>query len=99
MEYANFGFSSIDGERTWQADRRPGQSIPVAEWRQEDPGITPVGDVWGGSRLPVPFAAPGDRLHNAFTNEELTVEDADGGPSLPLERVLGAFPLALLHTV
>ena len=61
--------------------------------------LTPVGDVWGGSRLPVPFAAPGDRLHNAFTNEELTVEDADGGPSLPLERVLGAFPLALLHTV
>jgi putative heme-binding domain-containing protein len=48
MEYANFGFSSIDGQRTWQADRRPGQSIPVAEWRQEDPGITPVGDVYGG---------------------------------------------------
>ena len=25
MEYANFGFSSNDGQRTWQADRRPGQ--------------------------------------------------------------------------
>jgi putative membrane-bound dehydrogenase-like protein len=48
MEYANFGFSSNDGQRTWQADRRPGQSIPVAEWRQEDPGMTPVGDVYGG---------------------------------------------------
>ncbi|HXW05659.1 MAG TPA: PVC-type heme-binding CxxCH protein [Vicinamibacterales bacterium] len=48
MEYANFGFSSNDGQRTWQADRRPGQSIPVAEWRQEDPGITPAGDVYGG---------------------------------------------------
>jgi putative heme-binding domain-containing protein len=48
MEYANFGFSSIDGERTWQADRRLGQPIPVAEWRQEDPGITPAGDVYGG---------------------------------------------------
>jgi putative membrane-bound dehydrogenase-like protein len=48
MEYANFGFSSNDGERTWQADRRPGQSIPVAEWRQEDPGMTPPGDVYGG---------------------------------------------------
>ena len=35
MEYANFGFSSNDGQRTWQADRRPGQTIPVAEWRQE----------------------------------------------------------------
>ena len=48
MEYANFGFSSNDGQRTWTADRRPGQSIPVAEWRQEDPGMTPVGDVYGG---------------------------------------------------
>jgi putative membrane-bound dehydrogenase-like protein len=48
MEYANFGFSSNDGQRTWQADRRPGQSIPVSEWRQEDPGMTPAGDVYGG---------------------------------------------------
>ena len=48
MEYANFGFSSNDGQRSWQADRRPGQSVPVAEWRQEDPGIAPVGDVYGG---------------------------------------------------
>ncbi len=48
MEYANFGFSSNDGQRTWQADRRPGQSVPVAEWRQDDPGIAPAGDVYGG---------------------------------------------------
>ena len=48
MEYANFGFSSNDGRRTWQADRRPGQSVPVAEWRQDDPGISPAGDVYGG---------------------------------------------------
>ena len=48
MEYANFGFSSNDGQRTWQADRRVGQSVPVAEWRQEDPGIMPAGDVYGG---------------------------------------------------
>ena len=48
MEYANFGFSSMDGQRTWQADRRPGQSIPVAEWRQDDPGTAPAGDVYGG---------------------------------------------------
>jgi putative membrane-bound dehydrogenase-like protein len=48
MEYANFGFSSNDGQRTWQADRRPGQSVPVAEWRQDDPGMTPTGDVYGG---------------------------------------------------
>jgi putative membrane-bound dehydrogenase-like protein len=48
MEYANFGFSSNDGQRSWQVDRRPGQSVPVAEWRQEDPGMTPMGDVYGG---------------------------------------------------
>jgi putative membrane-bound dehydrogenase-like protein len=48
MEYANFGFSSNDGQRTWQADRRAGQTVPVAEWRQEDPGIMPAGDVYGG---------------------------------------------------
>lgn len=48
MEYANFGFSSNDGQRSWRVDKRPGQSIPVAEWRQEDPGIAPAGDVYGG---------------------------------------------------
>ena len=48
MEYANFGFSSNDGQRAWQADRRAGQTIPVAEWRQDDPGMAPVGDVYGG---------------------------------------------------
>ncbi len=48
MEYANFGFASNDGKRTWQADKRPGQSIPTAEWRQDDPGIAPAGDIYGG---------------------------------------------------
>ena len=48
MEYANFGFSSNDGQRTWQADRRAGQSVPAAEWRQDDPGMMPAGDVYGG---------------------------------------------------
>jgi (1->4)-alpha-D-glucan 1-alpha-D-glucosylmutase len=61
--------------------------------------VDPVGDVWAGARLPVPFASPGDRLRNVFTGEKLTVEDPGGAPSLPLEHVLGAFPLALLHTV
>ena len=48
MEYANFGFSSNDGQRTWKADKRPGQSTQVAEWRQDDPGSAPAGDVYGG---------------------------------------------------
>lgn len=48
MEYGNAGFASTDGKRTWQADRRPGQTTAVAEWRQEDPGTMPAGDVYGG---------------------------------------------------
>jgi putative membrane-bound dehydrogenase-like protein len=48
LEYGNAGFCSFDGKRSWGADRRPGQSIPTAEWRQEDPGTMPSGDVYGG---------------------------------------------------
>ncbi len=48
QEYANFGFSSNDGQRSWRSDMRPGQTIPTAEWRQDDPGSTPAGDVYGG---------------------------------------------------
>ncbi len=48
MEYGNAGYFSADGKRSWSADRRPGQSTPIAEWRQEDPGTMPPGDVYGG---------------------------------------------------
>jgi putative membrane-bound dehydrogenase-like protein len=48
LGYGNAGYSSADGQRGWGADRRPGQSTPVAEWRQEDPGVMPAGDVYGG---------------------------------------------------
>ena len=48
LEGGNAGFCSADGKRSWQADRRPGQSVPIAEWRQEDPGTMPPGDVYGG---------------------------------------------------
>lgn len=48
IEGGNFGFFSADGLRTWRADKRPGQSIPEAEWRQDDPGCIPAGDVYGG---------------------------------------------------
>ncbi len=48
MEYGNAGFASTDGKRSWGADRRPGQDTPTAEWRQEDPGSMPPGDVYGG---------------------------------------------------
>ena len=56
MEGAFFGFFSRDGKRTWQADQRPGQSIPEAHWRQDSPGTTPPGDVYGsGSPTGITF--------------------------------------------
>ncbi len=48
IEGGSFGFFSPDGKRQWRADKRPGQTIPVAEWRQDDPGSIPAGDVYGG---------------------------------------------------
>ena len=48
MEGGNAGFASTDGQRSWGADKRPGQETPVAEWRQDDPGTMPAGDVYGG---------------------------------------------------
>ena len=48
MEGGNAGFASADGKRSWAADKRPGQNVPTAEWRQEDPGTMPAGDVYGG---------------------------------------------------
>lgn len=48
LEYGNAGFASADGQRTWRADQRPGQPTAIAEWRQEDPGTMPAGDVYGG---------------------------------------------------
>lgn len=48
LENGSAGFFSVTGKRTWQADKRPGQDTPVAHWRQENPGIMPSGDVYGG---------------------------------------------------
>jgi putative membrane-bound dehydrogenase-like protein len=48
MEYGNMGYTSRNGLRNWGSDKMPGQSTPVAEWRQEDPGVVPAGDVYGG---------------------------------------------------
>lgn len=48
MEYGNLGYNSTNGKLNWQLERRPGQSSQVAHWRQEDPGVIPAGDVYGG---------------------------------------------------
>jgi putative membrane-bound dehydrogenase-like protein len=48
IEGGDFGFFSADGKRSWQADKRPGQTVPMAEWRQDDPQTIPAGDIYGG---------------------------------------------------
>ena len=48
MEYGNMGFTSKNGLRRWGSDKMPGQTTQIAEWRQEDPGVVPAGDVYGG---------------------------------------------------
>ena len=56
MEGGFLGFFSRDGKRHWKADRRAGQTTAVAEWRQEDPGTLPPGDVYGsGSPTGIAF--------------------------------------------
>ncbi len=48
MEGGNLGFFSTNGRRLWATDRRPGQSTAQAHWRQDDPGVIPAGDIYGG---------------------------------------------------
>lgn len=48
IEHGNAGYFSNDGTRAWKADQRPGQPTEIAEWRQENPGSMPAGDVYGG---------------------------------------------------
>ena len=47
MEGGFLGYFSKDGQRDWSADKRPGQPVPIAHWRQEDPGSLPAGDIYG----------------------------------------------------
>jgi putative membrane-bound dehydrogenase-like protein len=76
MEYGNFGWFSRDGKRYWQADRRPGQDIPTAEWRQEDPGVIPAGDVYGGGAPTGIVFNEGDGLGKKYRGLLLSAEAA-----------------------
>lgn len=48
MEGGDLGYYSKNGRRSWETDRRPGQATERAHWRQDDPGVIPAGDVYGG---------------------------------------------------
>ena len=47
MEGGNAGYFNVDGKRTWQADKKPGQEIFTSHWHQDDPGVIPAGDNTG----------------------------------------------------
>jgi putative membrane-bound dehydrogenase-like protein len=74
LEHGNAGFFSRDGKRNWGADRRPGQDVPTAQWRQDDPGTMPAGDVYGGgSPTGIAFYENG-AMGDAFSGTLLSCE-------------------------
>ncbi|MGH7944470.1 MAG: PVC-type heme-binding CxxCH protein, partial [Opitutaceae bacterium] len=87
MEYGNAGFFSKDGKRTWQADRRPGQTTAIAEWRQQDPGSIPVGDVYGNGAPTGIVVHEGDELGAKWRGVLLSCETSRN-------VVFGYFPKA-----
>ena len=74
QEYGNLGFNSRDGKRSWQADKRPGQSTAVAEWRQDDPGVMPAGDVYGNGAPTGIVSYEGDALGEKWRGALLSCE-------------------------
>lgn len=76
MEYGNLGFFSKDGRRTWQADKRPGQTTAIAEWRQQDPGSIPAGDVYGNGAPTGIVNYEGDELGPKWRGVLLSAETA-----------------------
>lgn len=74
MPGGNMGFFSADGSRTWRADQRPGQTPPVAQWHQEDPGAVPPGDVYGAGGPTGVVVYEGDLLGDRFRGMVLNAE-------------------------
>lgn len=79
MEGANAGYFSARGERFWQGDRRPGQSIATAHWHQEDPGVMPVGDLYGAGSPTAVTLNEGDALGKHYRGLLLS---ADAGRNI-----------------
>ena len=87
MEYGNLGFFSLDGSRYWNADKRPGQSVPTAEWRQDDPSTIPSGDVYGGGAPTGVVSYEGDAFGEKWRGLLLGAEAARN-------TIFGYFPKA-----
>ncbi len=56
----------------------------------------PIGDVWGNTAVALPRKTAHRSFRDVFTGETLTVEDRDGAPFLPLNKVFARCPVALL---
>jgi putative heme-binding domain-containing protein len=95
MEGGNAGFFSRTGERTWSADRRPGQSIQTAHWHQDDPGVMPVGDLYGSGSPTGIVLNEGDELGEQYRGLLLS---ADAGRNIVFgykpELIGAGFPLS-----
>ena len=76
IEHGNLGFFSLDGSRIWSADRRPGQTTPIAEWRQDDPHTIPAGDVYGGGAPTGIVSYEGDALGEKWRGLLISCEAA-----------------------
>ncbi|WPP49434.1 PVC-type heme-binding CxxCH protein [Catalinimonas niigatensis] len=74
MRGANAGFFSADGSRTWQADRRPEQSIQEAHWHQHDPGVLPAGDIYGSGSPTGVVMYEGDALGEKYRGMFLSAD-------------------------
>ncbi|MDF9795157.1 putative membrane-bound dehydrogenase-like protein [Catalinimonas alkaloidigena] len=74
MRGANAGFFSADGSRSWQADRRPEQSIQQAHWHQGDPGVLPVGDIFGSGSPTGVVMYEGDALGEKYRGMFLSAD-------------------------
>jgi putative membrane-bound dehydrogenase-like protein len=79
MEGGNAGYFARTGERTWQADKRPGQSLLQAHWHQEDPGVMPVGDIYGSGSPTGITMIEGDELGEKYRG---TLLSADAGRNI-----------------
>jgi putative membrane-bound dehydrogenase-like protein len=74
MYGGNAGYFSADGTRSWQADRRPGQSIFAAHWHQDDPGVIPVGDNTGAGSPTGVLVYEGDAFGEQYRGMFLNVD-------------------------
>jgi len=63
------------------------------------PEDLPLGKVWSGSFISVPFAVSGEMYRNIFTGELVDFIVNDNLPVISLDKVLTNFPLALLERV